>query len=172
MARWFLDCQPVYGRPWRVDLAQRNRANAKPYSACATRCSSSSRVRARRHWRSARASTWTTSTTWCDHLFLYDESNDRVAGTYRVLHGSEAAPPRGLLRGRRIRPDPARTDRSPDLAGRARCIAADYRSTMAFQVPLVRNGSAPARLRLPLPHGRRQLRAPDSDTLSRVHSTS
>ena len=96
MARWILDCRDVCGHPWRLGLATEGKeldavfqlryevfVVEQGYNHVGT---AGGPLRDKDHIDS-----------WCEHLFLYDEELQRVAGTYRVIRGTEALRNGGAL---------------------------------------------------------------------------
>ena len=71
---------------------------------------------------------------WCDQLFLYDYEKNRVAGTYRAMPGSRSITKRGgFYAGDEFDLSPLAPIAHKILQGGRACVAAEYRSTLAFQ---------------------------------------
>jgi putative hemolysin len=132
MARWLLNCRTVWGHPWRVGLATEPREREaifrlryevfvveQGYGHVATDAGPGLDMD---HFD-----------TWCDQLFLYDEAKGCVAGTYRALRGSEALRRGGFYAGDEFDLSPLAPIAHQILQGGRLCIAAEYRSSMAFQ---------------------------------------
>ena len=168
MARWMLNCRAVCGHPWRLGLAtQDNERDAlfrlrydvfvaeQGYGHVGTAAGAS---------RDADE-----IDSWCEHLFLFDEEKQQVAGTYRVIRGTEALRRGGLYARDEFDLSPLNPIAPVVLQGGRVCVAKDYRSTLAFQYlsygmeMLLRE------------YGCRYLLGADSfrgdlDTVSRIHS--
>lgn len=132
MARWLLDCRAVCGHPWRLGLATEPReldaifqlrynvfVDEQGYNHVGTAGGPGRDV--------------DHIDAWCEHLFLHDEENDRVAGTYRVIRGAEALKQGGFYANDEFDLSPFTPIAHQILQGGRVCIAADYRSTLAFQ---------------------------------------
>jgi putative hemolysin len=132
MAQWLLDCRPVCGHPWRLGLAttaaERDELFRLRYEVFVVEQgyghagTDAGPGRDVDHFD-----------TWCDHLFLYDEDRKQVAGTYRVIRGSEAVSRGGLYACDEFDLSPLDPIAPEILQGGRTCVAPDYRGTLAFQ---------------------------------------
>jgi putative hemolysin len=132
MARWFLDCMELCGQPWRLGLAtepqERDAVFRLRYDVFVAEQgyghagTSAGPNRDADHFDE-----------WCDHLFLYDYGKNRVAGTYRAMTGSEALQRGGFYARDEFDLSPLTPIAHEILQGGRACVAAEYRSTLAFQ---------------------------------------
>ena len=132
MAEWLLDCRPGCGHPWRLGLAT-------------TAAERDALFRLRYEIFVAEQGYGHAGTdagpgrdvdhfdNWCDHLFLLDEERGQVAGTYRAIRGSEALARGGLYASDEFDLRPLDPIAPTILQGGRACVAAEYRSTLAFQ---------------------------------------
>ncbi len=132
MARWMLDCRPVCGHPWRIGLA------TEPHEREAVfRLRYEVFVGEQGYGHAGTGAgpglDMDHFDDWCDQLFLYDEANDRVVGTYRAIRGTEAIRRGGLYAHDELDLSPLNPIAHEILQGGRACIARDYRSTLAFQ---------------------------------------
>lgn len=130
MARWLLDCRRS-GQPWRVGLATTDRERETLY-----RLRYEVFVSEQGYGYVGTAAGPGLDAdqfdSWCDHLFLYDEERQRVAGTYRAIRGTEAIR-RGFYANDEFDFAPLAPIAHQILQGGRTCIAAEYRGSMAFQ---------------------------------------
>ncbi len=132
MARWLFDCQPICGHPWRVGLAtEKHEREAvfrlryevfvaeQGYGHAGTDAGPGLDVD---HFD-----------PWCDHLYIYDEERQRVAGTYRAIRGDEALKHGGFYAGDEFDLSPLTPIAHEILQGGRACVAPEYRGTQAFQ---------------------------------------
>jgi putative hemolysin len=132
MARWLLDCKPVCGHPWRVGLATDARERDALY-----RLRYEVFVVEQGYGHAGAAGGAGRDVDqfdeWCDHLFIYDEERARVAGTYRAVPGKEALRRGGFYASDEFDLSPLTPIAHEILQGGRACVAAEYRSTLAFQ---------------------------------------
>jgi putative hemolysin len=132
MARWLLDCQPVCGHKWRVGLATSARERDALY-----RLRYEVFVVEQGYGHAGDAAGAGRDVDpfdeWCDHLFIYDEAHDRVAGTYRAIPGKEALRRGGFYAADEFDLSPLAPIAPQILQGGRACVAVEYRSTLAFQ---------------------------------------
>ncbi len=132
MARWLLDCRPVCGHPWRLGLAteahERDAISRLRYDVFVTEMGYGHAGTGAGPGRDADG-----FDDWCDHLFLYDEERERVAGTYRALCGVKAVRHGGFYAGDEFDLSPLAPIAHLILQGGRACVAPEYRSTLAFQ---------------------------------------
>lgn len=132
MARWLVDLLPVCGHPWRVGLATEEREREAVY-----------RLRydvfvAEQGYRHAGLDAGPGLDAdhfdpWCDHLYIYDEEHNRVAGTYRAIRGAEALKRGGFYACDEFDFAPLVPIAHEILQGGRACVAPEYRGTQAFQ---------------------------------------
>lgn len=132
MARWLMDCKPVCGHPWRVGLAtepaERDALYRLRYEVFVTEQGYTHVGTDAGPGRDADA-----FDEWADHLFIYDEENDKVAGTYRAMPGAEALRRGGFYAADEFDLSPLEPIAHEILQGGRACVAQEYRSTLAFQ---------------------------------------
>lgn len=132
MARWLLDCKPVCGHPWRVGLAtdarERDALFRLRYEVFVVEQGYSHVGTAAGPGRDADE-----FDQWADHLFIYDEENRKVAGTYRAMAGAVAGRHGGFYAGDELDLAPLQPIAHEILQGGRACLAPEYRSTLAFQ---------------------------------------
>ncbi len=132
MARWLLDCRPVNGCPWRVGLAtepkERDAVFALRYDVFVAE-------QGYGHVGTAGGAGRDVDyfDPWCDHLFIYDEQKEKVAGTYRAIHGAEALRRGGFYASDEFDLGSLAPIAHQILQGGRACVAAEYRGTQAFQ---------------------------------------
>jgi putative hemolysin len=168
MARWLFDCRPVCGHPWRLGLAtephERDAVFRLRYDIFVTEQGYNHVGTDAGPGRDADR-----FDAWCDHLFLYDEQRERVVGTYRALAGTKAVQRGGFYAGDEFDLAPLAPIAHQILQGGRTCVAAEYRSTLAFQYLsygmelLLREYNCSYLL------GADSFRA-DTDTVCRIHS--
>ncbi|MFL5342308.1 MAG: GNAT family N-acetyltransferase [Gemmataceae bacterium] len=130
MARWLFDCRPLCGRPWRLGLASTSAERDAAF-----------RLRYDVFFREAGYGSTTpidgrdvdAIDDWCDHLILYDTESDRVIGTYRVIHGTDALRHGGLYGEFEFDLSPLQPIVPHILQGGRTCVAAGFRQGPAFQ---------------------------------------
>lgn len=132
MARWLLDCMPVCGHPWRLGVATDARERDALY-----RLRYEVFVVEQGYGHAGDAGGAGRDVDqfdeWCDHLFLYDETRQKVAGTYRAMAGAEALRRGGFYAADEFDLAPLAPIAHEILQGGRACVAAEYRSTLAFQ---------------------------------------
>ncbi len=132
MARWLFDVSALCGHPWRVGLATEKREREAVF-----------RLRydvfvAEQGYGHAGTDAgpgldMDHFDPWCDHLFIYDEARDRVAGTYRVITGREAVRRGGFYASDEFDLSPLAPIAHEILQGGRACVDSEYRGTPAFQ---------------------------------------
>jgi putative hemolysin len=132
MARWLLDCRPVCGHPWRLGLA------TEPHETDALfklRYDVFVTEQGYGHAGTDRGPGYDVDhfDAWCQHLFLYDDEAQRVAGTYRAIAGPDAAANGGFYAGDEFDLAPLAPIAHLILQGGRACVGSEYRSTLAFQ---------------------------------------
>jgi putative hemolysin len=132
MARWLFNCSPVCGHPWRLGLAteprERDAVFQLRYDVFVTEQGyGHAGIDAGPERDVDRFD------SWCDHLFLFDDDRDRVVGTYRALCGVEAVRRGGFYASDEFDLSPLAPIAHRILQGGRACVAAEYRSTLAFQ---------------------------------------
>lgn len=132
MARWLMDCKPVCGHPWRVGLAtepdERDALYRLRYEVFVVEQGYAHVGTDAGPGRDADQ-----FDQWADHLFIYDEENRKVAGTYRAMPGAEAARRGGFYAADEFDLAPLQPIAHEILQGGRACISREYRSTLAFQ---------------------------------------
>jgi putative hemolysin len=132
MARWLMDCKPVCGHPWRVGVAttadERDALFRLRYDVFVAE-------QGYRHVGTAAGPGRDADEfdAWADHLFIYDEANQAVAGTYRAMPGAEALRRGGFYAADEFDLAPLAPIAHEILQGGRACVAQEYRSTLAFQ---------------------------------------
>src|SRR5437763_544257 len=89
MARWMVDLLPVCGHAWRVGIATEEREREAVYQLRYEVFGAEQGY----HHVGTDAGPGRDADhfdPWCEHLYIYDEERDRVAGTYRAIRGSDA----------------------------------------------------------------------------------
>lgn len=132
MARWLLDCRPVCGHPWRLGLA------SEPHELEAVfklRYDVFVAEQGYHHVGTDRGPGYDVDQfdRWCDQLFLYDDDRQRVMGTYRAISGHGAREHGGFYAADEFDMAPLAPIAHEILQGGRACVAAEYRSTLAFQ---------------------------------------
>jgi putative hemolysin len=167
MARWLLDCRPLCGKRWLLGLAtepgEREEVYRLRFDIFVRECGYSP--------RSARGGLDRDAfDDWCDHLILWDSEKHRVIGTYRAIRGAEAMRRGGLYAGDEFDYSPLVPIADRILQGGRTCVAAEYRTSPAFQYLsygmelLLREYGCQYFL------GAESFRATDPDTLNRIYS--
>ncbi len=132
MARWLLDCRPMCGYQWRLGVATEDRERDAlfrlRYDVFVTEMGYGHAGTNAGPGLDADA-----FDSWCDQLFLYDEERGRVVGTYRALFGTDALRHGGFYAGDEFDLSPLEPIAHQILQGGRACVAAEYRSTLAFQ---------------------------------------
>lgn len=132
MARWLFDCLPICGHPWRVGLAttaaERDAVYRLRYDVFVTE-----QGYGHVGTDGGPGADVDHFDPWCDHLFIYDEDQRRVAGTYRAIAGGVAARHGGFYAGDEFDLAPLAPIAHEILQGGRACVAPEYRSTLAFQ---------------------------------------
>src|SRR5579872_5231657 len=132
MARWLLDCMATCGQPWRLGLAteprERDAVFKLRYDVFVAEQGYRHAGRNAGPYRDVDA-----FDDWCDQIFLYDEERKQVAGTYRAVSGVKAIQQGGFYANDEFDMSPLKPIAHQILQGGRACLAAEYRSTLAFQ---------------------------------------
>ncbi|MDY3562109.1 GNAT family N-acetyltransferase [Gemmata sp. JC673] len=132
MARWLLDLRSVCGHPWRLGLASEphelDAVFKLRYDVFVAEQGYNYVGTDRGPGRDADQ-----FDAWCDQLFLFDEERQRVVGTYRAISGPSAVANGGFYASDEFDLAPLKPIAHEILQGGRACVAAEYRSTLAFQ---------------------------------------
>lgn len=168
MARWLLDCRPLCGHPWRVGLATEPHEREAAY-----------RLRYDVFFREEGYGPTATAADgrdtdpfddWCEHVILFDDSQERVVGTYRAIPGTEAIRRGGFYGAAEFDLTPLDPIAPYILQGSRTCVAPEYRGGLSIQylsygMDLVRREYG-CRYFL----GADSFRADNPDVLNRIHA--
>jgi len=130
MARWLLDCNPLCGHPWQLGLATEPEERERIYRL---RYDVFFREQQYGHAVNRTGRDVDEFDEWCDQLFLYDQSNNQVIGTYRAIHGGEAVKRGGFYGTAEFDLSPLQSIAAQILQGGRTCVAANYRNGLAIQ---------------------------------------
>jgi putative hemolysin len=129
MARWFLDCRPLCGHPWRLGVATEAHEREEAYRL---RYDVFCREMGYLDANNASGRDVDSFDEWCDHLILYDIEKARLIGTYRAIPGVKAKRRGGFYGAVEFDLRPLESIADQILQGSRTCIAADYRGGPAF----------------------------------------
>jgi putative hemolysin len=129
MARWFVDCKPLCGHPWRLGLATETHERDAAYRL---RHDVFFREMGYGNGLAPDGRDVDSFDEWCDHIILQDVETSQLIGTYRAIPGSEAIRRGGFYGEHEFDISPLGPIAAEILQGSRTCVHADYRTGLAF----------------------------------------